>query len=406
MKVKWIRSFSILFITGILSTCIEPFDRGITGFQSLLVVDALLTNRASYNCIKLTRTKETSEEPPEKVKGAVILIRDDTGNETAMNEVFDGVYKPENPTYSGLPGREYTLYIRTPDGSEYLSDPVIMPEERQVDTLYFGKDSEWLPDGTIQEGVRVYIDSKDHPGNPYYRWTYEEWWEFNAPTPKLFEYRDRNHITEIPIANITCWKNNISKEIQIESSETGSGTPIIKKPVLFIPSEESDRLLVQYCIEVSQFSISRSEYEYWDQLKQISEAGGDIFDKQPFNINGNIHSLSRSGEQVLGYFQVSSVSTRKEYLTRKEIDKMNLPRYFYECEMAVVGPGDPETDIIGSPVTFDMIYWYFTVNGYIFIQPVYNDENKLERLMFVKNSCSDCRLTGSPVKPDFWTDMK
>ncbi len=37
----------------------------------------------------------------------------------------------------------------------------------------------------------------------------------------------------------------------------------IKSPICFIASEKSDRLLIQYCIQVSQYAISEKEYEFW-----------------------------------------------------------------------------------------------------------------------------------------------
>ena len=407
MKRSWIKPLGILLIIGTLFTCVEPFKPKVTDYQSQLVIDALLTNEnTSNNYVKLSRTKETLKETPEKVTGAIVMIKDDSGKTSILNEVSAGVYKCDSQTLRGAPGKSYTLYIKTNDGNEYMSDTCTMYEVPNIDTLYFGKDKETLDNGNIQEGVRVYIDSKGLTENKYFKWTYEEWWKFNIPMPKYFEYKTQRNIYQISPSNVTCWKNNKSDEILIQSAGTGLNGGFIKKPVLFIPSDQSDRLLIQYCIQVRQYSMSEREYEFWDHLKQIDEAGGDIFDKQPFPIVGNIHSLNTSGDQVLGYFQVSAVKQVRKYLTRKEVDKMNLPRYRYDCDVLAVGPGDPETLVMTPPVTFDKIYQYFTGSDYIFIYPVYEEEGLLAKLAFVKNVCADCSLTGSLNKPEFWIDLK
>jgi hypothetical protein len=406
MSRRWFKPLGILFLAGTLFTCIEPFNPGLNDYKSLLVVDALLTDENTSNYVRLSRTKETLKELPEKVTGATVLISDDAGKSTLLQETSEGLYKTDSLTFRGLPGKSYTLHIKTADGKEYESEPCTLYEGREIDSLYFGKDRETLEDGEVLGGVRVYIDSKEPTDSRYFRWTYEEWWKFKIPVPKSFEYVNQNNIYEIPLANVTCWKNKRSDEILIQSSGTGVNGPFVKKPVLFIPAEKSDRLLVQYCIEVRQYSISKSEYEFWDHMMQINDAGGDIFDKQPFQIISNIHSISNSEERVVGYFQVSAVRRAKQYLTRKEVDMLDLELYSYDCDLLILGPGDPETLVIEPPITFNKINEYFTsLLNYIFVMPSYNDIGALEKLIFVRNICANCSLTGSLDKPDFWIDL-
>lgn len=406
MKRKYYKPIFIFLSTMALFTCIEPFNPDLKDYQSLLVVEALLTDEEVSNYVRLTRTIENFSDPPENVVGAIVTIKDNTGNVTVFNEVYDGMYKSDSTALRGESGMTYTLNIITLDGSEYESEPCTMYEPPVIDSIYFGKDRVTLDNGQVQEGVRIYIDSEESDVNKYFRWSYKEWWEFNIPVPKQYEYINQNNIYEIPLANITCWKENVSEEILILSSEAGGESDIVKKPILFIPSAESDRLLVQYCVEVSQYSISSREYEFWEQMIEINDAGGDIFDKQPFPIVSNIHCLTRPRERVLGYFQVSSVRKTREYLTRREVDLLDIDLYNYDCDLIIVGPGDPETAAISPPVTFNKIYDYFVSQDYTFVFPAYDEKTgSLIKLLFVKNECADCTLTGSPDKPDFWVDL-
>jgi len=163
----------------------------------------------------------------------------------------------------------------------------------------------------------------------------------------------------------------------------------------------SDRLLIQYSIEIKQLSLSETEYQFWEQMKQINETGGDIFEKQPFSIVSNIHNISNPGEQVLGYFQVSAVEKKLIYITPDEISKYDLPVFQYDCPVIKAAPGDYP----GLPMTFDKIYNYFSSAGSYFIGPIYGPFGGLDKLTFERPECADCTVNGSLTKPDFWIDL-
>jgi len=85
---------------------------------------------------------------------------------------------------------------------------------------------------------------------------------------------------------------------------------------------------------------------------------------------------------------------------------MNLPVYEYDCDYILIGNGNPPPIEIDPPVTFDKMYSLMISLHYIFLYPVYDDFGRLDNLVFVEGLCSDCRLTGTPNKPDFWIDLE
>lgn len=279
-----------------------------------------------------------------------------------------------------------------------------MSPVQDIDSIYFTKDQEIL-DTETQDGIRIFIDSKGNSDCKYYRWTIEEWWKFTVPDPKLFDFVNETTIIHCTQINQTCWRNEKSNGIIIKSTDTGISNRFEKKPVLFIASDKSDRLLVQYCIQVRQLSISRSEYSFWDRMRQINESGGDIFDKQPFQITGNVHNINKPEEQVLGYFQVSGAAIKKRYITSDEVSALVLPTYTYECDKIVIGPDDFVVDPSGHipPPTFDHIYKMYK-NSYVFVEQVIED-GILKKLIFATPVCADCTLRGHLTKPDFWIDL-
>ncbi len=402
MKKRFFLFPVILILSLTLIKCIDPFYPKLEDFQSLLVVDALLTDEDAPAYVRITRTTETLDEDMPMVTGAVVSITDDLGNSTLLSEVSEGNYKSDVLALRGAAGREYTLRIRTAEGKEYESDACLLNEARDIDTVYFSQANQTDDEGEVQQGIMVYIDSKDPSEHKYYRWAYEEWWKFKIPYPVTHKYVDQDNIYPIPVENVTCYKNRKSDEVLIQFGDPELNAAFIKKPVCFIASDKSDRLLIQYCIEVSQYSISDKEYEFWRLTKEINESGGDIFDKQPFPIISNIHCVSDPDESVLGYFQVCGVKKKMIYIKGSEITAMGLQPYNYTCDMVVIGP----QDYLGGAMTFDRIYHNFTTLSYNFIAPQYIYSTVLDRLMFIDKNCSDCTRSGSPDKPDFWVDIE
>ncbi|MDZ7633424.1 MAG: hypothetical protein U5L72_02875 [Bacteroidales bacterium] len=75
-KATWLWQIVIFLILAINHSCIDPFNPQVQGFQSLLVVDALVTDaNESYYC-RLSRTIEKDRETPERVSGATVLIEE------------------------------------------------------------------------------------------------------------------------------------------------------------------------------------------------------------------------------------------------------------------------------------------------------------------------------------------
>lgn len=407
-KVKLLKPVSVFLLFALISSCIDPFNPELGKFHSLLVIDALVTDEnASYYCI-LTRTFEKLSDRPGKVTGATVSVRDDLGDSYAFTEVAPGKYKSDSLSFRASPGRSYILKVATRDGEVYESDPAAMLQVPDIDSLYYGVEAETDDKGNVWNGVMIYLDTKKTSDGKYLRWTYDETWKFNIPSAVTYEFIDHSNIRRIPMQNVTCWKHHKSDTIIVETSESDVNTEFRKKPLLFIASRKSDRLTVRYYINVKQYSMSKDEYMFWNQMKQIGEAGGDIFDRQAFQLVSNIHNVNKPGDQVLGYFQVSAVSDASLYIDYRELYPLNLPGYQYICARFEAGPGDP-LPFPGPPLilTFETIYDIFTQNGYVFIGPVLSESGEtLYKLVFTEPACADCTKTGNPEKPDFWVDWQ
>jgi len=406
MIKRWHRIIFALVISFSMVTCIDPYTPQLKAFESRLVVDALLTDEITSSYVRLTRTTLYPDSDPKMVSGATVTITDDLGTIALLAERSPGNYHTDTLTFRAEVGRTYQLTIETRDGNKYESSPCLMRPVPDIDSIYYGVDQVFSEQtGEFREGLTFYIDTKNEEPGSYYRWAYEEWWKFSVPDPAIFRYFNDSTIVPLQTINRTCYAHTRSDIIDIENTVSGHIGDFIMKPVLFLASDESDRLMIQYCLDVKQMSLSPEEYEFWHLMTEINEAGGDIFDKQPFQVFSNIRNLTDQDDQVIGYFQVSGVKHKRTYVTLAEAAALGIPLYRYECDRQEKGEIDYPSTSPGEGFTFNEIYAAFLNSGYAFVAPIYDNNNALFRLIFVKPYCADCTLRGSLDKPWFWEDL-
>jgi hypothetical protein len=402
MQGRGILRLSVVILV-LFCTCVDPFTPGLRGYESLMVVDARITDREPGCTVILSRSVGTQDGKPVMINDATVSVSDDEGGSQQLVSLGNGKYEPAMTGYHGNAGRTYTLHITTPDGKEYESDPELLLPSAAIDSVYFERYTELGTNGNPgREGIMIYAVPEGAEAGSNFRWDFTETWKFKVPEPKAWDYiNEYNQVPHFPI-NEFCWKDHESDNIIISRAWSRSAEGKKGIPVIFIPSEESDRLLIQYSILVRQQTISDKEYGFWDDILEISNAGNDIFGRQPWTVTGNIHCLTAKNEKVLGYFQTAGVSEKRLFISVRDIVPLALPYYHYGCPRIAKSPSD-----FKYPITFDEIYaMYCVTSDYAFVEP-WKDVSgiNLYKLIFTRPECADCTLTGTKKKPDFWVDL-
>lgn len=408
--MKQILSFLILVAAA---SCIDPYTPNIKGYKSLMVIEGLITNENSSYSIKLCRTTNQGNSVPQKVTDATIYISDSDGLKIQLQNYGNGYYKTDSTTFTGIVGKEYTLQITTTDGREYKSEPCKMFPVPEIDSVYYEKGEEISGSfGENLKGIKIYLNSGSAAGmNKYFRWTYDEAWKFLLPSPQRYTCTIINDTSlsfeEVPVVKETCWKINKSGDILTNSVLTDQADNIDRQEIEFIAPSKSDRLTQQYSILIKQYSVSEKEFDFWNNLKKVSDTGGDIFDSQPYSVISNIHNVNDADEMVLGYFEVSAVSQKRIYITAHELDALGLPHYKSDCVEISRSPDDyPTGGIMTRPPTFIEIYTGFMFSGdFTFVAPILDSNGGLLKLVFAPDICSVCEYSGVSTKPDFWVDL-
>ena len=399
---------SILVIS--LTTCIDPYILDLENYESNLVIEGLITDELVANTIRLSRTFQDEETLPVMVSKAEVSVRDEYGEITVFKEQETGIYKSDSMQFTGRVGGTYTLHIKTDDGLEFESDPCTMTAVPPIDSIYYAADSEFFNNGREEEkGLRIFLDaSNKEEVCQYFRWEFEEVWKYLIPYPVEYKYLGDCQFEYTPPENYFCWKYSQSKEVLIHSTEEQNRARISREAIEFIASGKSKKLRTQYSILVKQYSLSQREYTFWKNHKEVTESGGDIFERQPFSVMGNIHSTKREKERILGYFQVSAVKKMRKYITFRQIYKLDIPFYRCPCTSIKIKPGEvmgPKPPSMSLGDYWDECYWRYFRLGYVFTGPFYDELGKIVGFEFTTPECSVCSPSGGSGRPDFWVDM-
>lgn len=399
---------AFLFLVAVAS-CIDPFIPNLKNYETLLVVEGLITNENNSYSIKLSRTINQANSEPEMVTNANVSITDGNGIKTDLRNCADGYYKTDSTSFTGVIGQKYSLQIHTVEGKEYSSDECTMFPVAGINDVHYEKGVEITGvESQPTTGLKILLNTDDASGlNQFFRWSFEESWKFILPNPQEYQclmVLDKETYIFKPVTEIKniCWKYNVSQDII--TSTIQSDYYIKNQQIQFIDPIQSDRLTQQYSIQVKQYSISEKEYNFWNNLKKVGKAGVDIFASQPYQVISNIHNINDTREMVLGYFEVSAVNKKRIFITAHELFPLYLPKYEVPCTEIAVSP----EDYPGSPppTFYEIYYKIMNKPEYKFIRPKFNPDNTLAKLVYARINCCLCQPVASDTKPDFWIDMK
>jgi hypothetical protein len=377
--MKYTLQILLLFILFILGSCISQFIPQTSEDKQLLVVEGMITDQPGPYTIKLSRSLPLgAKSNATPVKGCTVSLSDDIGNTYFLAETTAGIYLTDSSQFQGSIGRFYTLHINinsSANNHTYESTPIELKPVPPIDSVYYEKVTIQAGTNTssAEEGCQVYLNTQDPSSQcKYYRWEFTETWEFILP---------------YAVPNKTCWVSANSNMINIKNTSSISEDKIVRYPLNFV-SNQTDRLKVKYSILVNQYSLNEDEYQYWDKLQNMSQQVGSLYDIIPSSVSSNVYCLDNPNEKVLGYFSVSSMSSKRIFI-KDHFAGMPDPYSAGNCIADTISGGAPLPSGLNSTV------WIIISN----LMPPYV-------VTTYSKGCYDCTVRGTNVEPSFWTDNK
>jgi len=324
-----------LFIFIWLGGCIEPFTPNIDKSEESLVIDGQITDQEGYHYIHISRTAPYND--PQKIPepDCQVEVVDNYGNIFEFYESDSGVYKQWLPEDFLNIGTQYKVNVITADGNNYESDfDELLSPSPLIDNLYYEIEARetYDPDDPIY-GIQFYIDvnaSNDYSRN--YRWELEETWEYEAAY-RIQYYWDGNivHPVNDPFFLFRCWSTEPIRKIYTATTRHSNSNTINKFPLLYV-SNQSNRLKIKYSLLVKQYSLNNTAYDYWFEIQKQSQESGGLYETQPERIRGNIYNVNDHEELVLGFFNASSVTQKRIFVS----EPFNFRIHSANCYLEII----------------------------------------------------------------------
>jgi len=380
----------------LISSCKKPYlPPVVSSGNSYLVVEGTINGGLDPTVIKLSRTvKLSSNASTNPVTGAVLTVEDNQAGAYPLTEITPGSY---SANLSLNNSKKYRLRIKTPDNQQFVSDFVAVINSPSIDSISYK---------IAGNGLNIYSNTHDSNNNTrYYRWDYQETWMIHSNYASFFKSNGDTVLGRDMINDDinTCWLSDASSNIIINSSAKLIKNVIADNPVTFIAST-SEKLGVKYSILVRQYSLTSDAYNFWVNLKKNTEQLGSIFDAQPSQINGNIHSVTNPSQSVIGYITAGSVSSQRIFIENRQLPNWLAISGYASCTLDSLlykyyppGARDPINQI-NQKINYNKGATYPEIPVNAIGKPGSNPIGYTAS----KPECVDCTLRGTNKQPAFW----
>lgn len=382
MQTRKIIIPALIIFAGITACIDEYWPDDITKYEDLLVVDGYISNEPGPYTIKLSISAGINDPRYLPLSGAEVRITDEDGNSELLTETADGTYETAEDRIQGEAGTGYKLTIIRPDERVYESGFQMLRHPLAIDSLYAKLEYHSSEEHAYDlAGYQFYITTEraEHDSS-YLFWDLIETYQYNADF--TIEYLYDGGYTRFPKPDslFTCWRNASIEEMFLYSTENLSPPQIRNYPINYV-STQTKRLSIRYSLLARQLSISGEAYDYWNNIREIIDNQGSLYNSQPFQIRGNIKNINDENEPVLGFFMVAGVDSKRIFVDRPD----GVDFHYGEC----YADTDPR-------------YLEAIPPG---LWPVYVTTTESGRYAYGAETCFDCRLVGGTIyKPDFWID--
>ena len=336
-----------------------------------LVVEGFINSGPDSTYFDLSTTyllSDSTATTPEL--GATVTVEGTDNTSYPLAEIGNGVYGTALPPLNTTTG--YRLHIITTANKQYASDFVTPIPDPPIDSV------NWI---RTNNGIQIYVNAHD-PTNTaqYFRWEYQETWKFNSAYFATLQFVHDSLQNYSPNKIATCWHSDNSTRIIVGDATKLSKDVIYEAPIVNIPLN-SQQISIKYSVLVKQYAITRAAYDWWGLLQTNTEDIGSIFGVQPSSNQGNLHCLTDTTEQVIGYVSAGNVRSQRLFITSDQ-----------------VFPWDYINDCLEFKIPVDsMVYYYVT--GFL---PIDYADQGFGSIHIAWKTCVDCTLTGTNIQPPFW----
>jgi hypothetical protein len=326
----------IVLFYSLLISCYKPYTTSVEANERILVAEGMITNEVASYYVNLSYALPFyaggTREPENSAR---VYVTDDLGNYYQFRGAGNGRYITDPSQFKGTPGRTYTLYIETPDGEIYSSDPQRLEPEFTQDSIYAEVDYQEIISRYDQSiitvrGANIMTDIRSSSGTlPHFRFTSDlvKHYFYNIQIPPS----DRS-----PFYSFYCWQTeNINPDINLTHKEYSPNSSSIRRHTVYFIDDQiyvdaivyglaplgpdlsykalatTDRksyIITNRILYLNQYTLNNETYSYYKRMDEQLRSEGTLFDPIAVQLIGNIKCTTDNEKKVFGFFEASSVN--------------------------------------------------------------------------------------------------
>lgn len=305
---------SALFLTwGCLDEIDLPADPSI---QDAIVVEGVLyIGNPSRVSISMNRLFDFTANSLKPVSVRDIFLHNDDGETIDLDQNEPGVYTAEifpSDAFKVEIGKRYFIEFETFDGRHIISKPeplISTPEIGNLGLATYEKEvldedgnTKTIPYVSFSIEANIIATSNNKP--PNFLWTLSHAYKFTDSPDRDSSQGKVCYIQgSIDVSNVNALGGN---DFALGTKVT---TPIYESQITYFFSEG-------YYLTAVQQSLSTGAYQYWDQIRQVINRDGNMFEAPAGEIASNYLNAEDGSraEKVFGYFYATQTDTSRMYI--------------------------------------------------------------------------------------------
>ncbi|MCB0687051.1 MAG: DUF4249 family protein [Saprospiraceae bacterium] len=310
--------FTLVSVSLILYSCLDEIELPIeSDLNDAIVIEGSLSmGNPSVVSIGITRLFDFSASSLQPVNVREVLLLDEQDNSVALKEAGPGNYRlviDDKVNFTVAIGKEYRLQVSTFDNRKIIStaEPILAtPEPGAVDVSLFKKDrlndeGQIVQDDYLAFSIEASITSSSDGHEARYFWALEQTFLItDSPDRKIEDGKDCYITQPIDVTSVNILDGN-----QFSGTDQVSAL-IYETPVNYYFAQG-------YYLTVVQHSLSEGAYRYWNQVSQVIDRTGNMFEAPAGRIKSNFVNLDdgQASPNVFGYFYASQSDTTRFYVS-------------------------------------------------------------------------------------------
>ncbi len=290
------------------------------------VIEGSIHNGNGPHILSLLYARPYNNDRYTNITGAEVTVIDNLGNIYAYDDSGMGKYICPEGRLDAQIGRSYFLHIELPDGTILESDPAMIPDTLSIERVYEEKQQrevvDRLPDNEIsvrnEWGTATYIViDPDYPDKTFYRvYAFYSVHLYHYEVGISYEYVDDVEWVVYTHSVYDCMHSlywNSLPQIGVLDPDASSNEYSRTELCFFLPDNrtlgpDTLEVLGKY-LTIKLFNFSRETYNYISAINEQLSSTSHLFDPIPTQIRGNMHCVNNPEQEVLGLFEVSSLSS-------------------------------------------------------------------------------------------------